>query len=283
MRRTLVLLLAAAGVLSSSCAPEVMGPGTPECADSAGAEIATATIIQLQALPEAEWGPCIAELKVGWKYQDQFAESGRTVFWLDSDRVGDRFIEVELAGSCAVGDAERVGNPKTGIERFIRVDEEPGALPLIVVPVASRHVGDARALATRIAGTKMEGRVVTPFVDDADGSASERIERALRQAGIVVILDDFEIANDVVELRRTGHAPLVEVSLEEALEEIADDLGSPVYRAEWFHTFVGGCIVYRFDAKGAGSEFIALDIREALGFYPLGELREAARRAGFDV
>ncbi len=84
-------------------------------------------------------------------------------------------------------------------------------------------------------------------------------------------------------MRRAGRDPESGLTLEEALDEVADDLGDPVYRAEWFHTFNGGCIVYRFDAKGIGSEMIALEVLEAIGFYPLAELREGARQAGYDI
>jgi hypothetical protein len=129
----------------------------------------------------------------------------------------------------------------------------------------------------------MEGRTLAPFVDDSSGSASDRILAALRSVGRVLVLDDAEVATGTVELQRAGHDPRVGISVEKALDEIADDLGSPVYRAEWFHIFEGGCIVYRFEAKGSGSESIASNVRDALGFYPLGELRDAARRAGYDV
>ena len=41
--------------------------------------------------------------------------------------------------------------------------------------------------------------------------------------------------------------------------------------------------MYRFDASGVGAESIARKVREAIGFYPLAELRQAARDAGFDI
>lgn len=283
MRARLLVLVLGLGLISTSCGTDVVGPGIPECLDAASSEIATATIIQLQAIPDATRGPCIKELKVGWEYQSQFAESGRTIFWLDSDRVGDEFLEVELAPACDPGRAVPDGVPEEGIERFVRVDEEPGQLPVAVIPVASRHVGDARALVTRVIGTNMKGRTLAPYVDESDGPAAARIESALRTVGIVLILDDAEVATDSVELRRFGHDPRVGISLDKALEEIEEDLGSPEYRAEWFHTFSGGCVIYRFHAKGLGSETIAADVRDAIGFYPLDELRDAARRAGFDV
>lgn len=283
MKLRLMILICGLGFVASGCSPDVVGPGTPECADPAGGDIATATVIQLQALPSAEWGPCIDELRVGWEYTDQFAESGRVVFWLGSDRVGDEFLEVELTETCDTSGAEFVGNPDPEIERLVRIREEPGELPVAVIPVAPRHSGDARALVTETIGVKLKGRMLAPYVDDSTIPAPQRIERALRTVGVVLVLDDPQVMTDTVELRRAGHDPRVDLGVAEALEEIADDLGSPVYRAEWIHVFDGGCIVYRFDAKGVGAETIALEVSEALGFYPLARLRETARRAGFDV
>ena len=277
----LVLVLAA---LSSSCGTDVLGPGIPGCGDDP--ELLTpetATLIQVQAVPSAVWGPCIDELQAGWEYVDQYSESGRSVFWLDSDRVGSRFLEVDLTESCDPIGATPMGSGVSGIDRLIRVDEEPGDIAIAVVPVADRHDGDARALVTRTIGKKLKGRSLTPYVDESVGSASERIQAALRDVGIVLVIDDVQATAGTVELHRSGHDPEVGISVEDALEEIEEDLGSPRYRAEWFHQFEGGCIVYRVDASGVGAESIAGKVREAIGFYPLAELRQAARDAGFDI
>lgn len=276
------LVIAAMAVLLSSCGAEFTGPGIPKCTEPGG-EISTATIMQVQAVPTAEWGPCIDELKVGWEYRDQFAEAGRAVFWIDSDRVGMHFVEIELARSCPRGGGEPMGNPEPDIERSVLVTEEPGELPVAVVPVAARHVGDARALATRAIGRKIKGRILTPFVLDSEEPASDRILEALRTVGYALVLDDAQVSSDTVELRRARGPSKVGISLDDALDEIAGDLGEPAYRAEWIHRFDGGCIIYRFDAVGAGAETIGPEVVDAIGFYPLGELREAARQAGYDV
>lgn len=282
MRAVRALLLAALAFTAGACGADVVGPGTPECADP-GEEISTATIMQLQAVPDATWGPCINELRVGWKYEDQFAESGRAVFWLDSDRVGERFVEIELSAACDPGAAAPAGNPEPDVERRVRVFEEPGELLVAVVPVAARHVGDARALATSVTGRKVRERTLVPFVVEPDRPVADRILEAQRTVGFVIVVDDAEISSGTVELRRPRHEPEQGISLEDAIEEIEDDLDRPAYRAEWYHTFDGGCIVYRFDAEGAGSSLIDVEISDAIGFYPLGELRRAARDAGFDV
>ena len=282
MIRRAVLLLSAA-IVATSCNADVVGPGRPECGNAPDGEVTSATILQLQAVPDAAWGPCIESLRVGWDYVSQFAESGRAVFWLDSDRVGDRFLEVELTPACDPGSAMPDGSPEQGIERFVAITEEPTDIRIAVVPVAERHVADARALVTSIIGLEIEGRRLAPFVVEDEGLAADRIQNAIREVGIVLILDDAEVATGTVEMRRARYDPLVSVTVERALDEVEDDLRSPAYRAQWFYTFEGGCIVYRFNAKGAGAEDIALEIKGALGFYPLGELRNVATDAGFDI
>ena len=151
MSRRLVLLMGVLALAASGCGADVVGPGIPECGDVGPSEpVESATIVQLQAVPRAEWGPCIEELRVGWDYVAQFAEEGRAVFWLDSDRVGDRFVEVELTATCDPRGMEESPGPVPGMNRYTRVDEEPGDLVVAVVGVADRHRGDARALVTRI-------------------------------------------------------------------------------------------------------------------------------------
>ena len=283
MSRLRVGCLTALALIVSSCGADVVGPGVPECGSTASDGLATATIIQLQAVRNADWGPCIDDLEVGWDYVAQIAESGRSVFWLNSDRVGSRFLEVELTSSCDIGGAEAQPGPGSGIDRFVRVDEEPRDVVIAVIPVAERHIGDARALVVGMIGTVMEGRKLAPYVDESAGSAPVRIEAALRTVGIALVLDDTQITTDTLELRRKGHDPRVGISRQKALDDIEADLGPPAYRAEWFHTFTGGCIVYRFDARGSGAEAIAREVRDALGFYPLVELRESARASGLDI
>jgi hypothetical protein len=282
MRTRAVAAVCAGALLLGGCGADVVGPGIPECADDAAGDIATATIIPLQALPDSSWGPCIRDLKVGWSYVTQFVESGRTIFWIDSDRVGDEFLEVELTGSCWPQGVDAVG-PHPEIDRTVDVVEEPTAVRVPVVPVAPRHVEYARDLVFQMFQAPLRGREIDGVVDDAEASASARVEQALRADGVVLVVDDREAASGTVELLRVGHEAKVGISLQEALEEIEDDLGPPAYRATWYHTFAGGCVVYRFDAEGAGAEDVADDVSNALGFYPLGRLREAARRAGYDV
>ncbi len=271
------LLLAA-----TACASD-LGPGTPACPEGPDANVAAITILQLQAVPDAKWGPCIAELKVGWEYSEHFTESGRSSFWLDSDRMGDRFIEARLTSQCDTTGALPAPHPQPGVERLIRVREQPGPIQLAIIPVAPRHRSYAGAVLAELDGVRVEGRALAPFVPVSNAPAAVQIERALGNGQIAVIVDDREEANGTIEVRRPGAQAEVGIRTTDLIEEIEDDLGHPRYRAEWFHRFEGGCITYFFDAEGSGAETVVEEIDDVLGLYPLAELRRGARAQGWEV
>lgn len=284
MTRTHFAWLAVLALVASACGAEVLGPGIPECnAGLASDPVSSATVLQLQAVPEAAWGPCIEELRVGWDYVPQQAESGRAVFWLDSDRVGSRFVEVELTESCDTSGMQERNAPLEDMDLHVRVDEEPGEVEIAIVPVAERHVGDARALVTKIIGTQVKGRSVAPFVDESDGLPADRISRLVREVGIVMVLDDAQVTTGTVELRRRRGRAETDLSIDDAMDEIAHDLPTPRYRAEYAYTFDGGCITYRFDAAGIGVGSISAEVRSSLGFYPLAVMRSVMADLGLIV
>ncbi len=281
MSRRIALVVALA-LAAGGCATD-LGPGTPGCRFG---DTATATIVQLQAVPDAAWGPCIAELMVGWEYEAQIVKRGEAKFWLDSDRMGDRFVEVTLLPACTVeGRAEPAQSPRDGVERFIAEDEAPGAVEIAVVPVAPRHVEYGAGLVAGLSGQRIEGRVVEATLHTEPDSAPERVDNALGAGLFVIVVDDREMASNppTVELRMPNGDTDDGLRIDQALEEIGDELGALRYRATWYHSFEGGCIVYEFDASGQSVLTLPDDIDQALGFFPLAELRRAAAIAGFEV
>lgn len=273
-------VLLAVALLASGCANQ-LGPGTPECVDQI-TNVPGAVIIQLQAVRDARWGICIEELKVGWEYERQEAKLGEATFWLSSDRMGDRFAAITLAPSCDPAGAIRSVAPQPEMERFVKIDEQPGPIQIAVIPVAPRHASYAAGVLAQLAGMTIEGRPVTSFVPVSNASPAIQIERALANGQVVLVVDDREEATNSVEMRRSGGDPMVGVTVEEAMEVVEDELGHPRYTAQWYHVFSGGCITYDIDASGAGAETIAEDLDDVLGFYPLAELLEGARAAGFE-
>jgi hypothetical protein len=270
----------ALAVLATACAG--LGPGSPECVDGDIDEVAGVMVLQLQAVIDAELGMCIEELKVGWEYEPQEAQLGEAKFWLSSDRMGDRFAEVKLTTACDTTGAIAAPSPRPGITRYVNVESQPGPIQVALIPVAPRHAAYASRVLAMLEGVTLEGRGLMPFVPVSNASPAVQIERALANGQIVFVVDDREEASGTVELRRSGQSPQVGIDVEDALEEIEEDVGTARYEAEWYHLFPGGCITYRVDAKGAGAETIAADLDEVLGFYPLAELRELGRESGVD-
>ena len=80
-----------------------------------------------QSVPTATQVPCIAALPAGWTAADVQVRSGGSTFFLDSDRAGDRAVEVRLrpAADCDVSEAVEVPSDELGMRRF----ERPDALP----------------------------------------------------------------------------------------------------------------------------------------------------------
>jgi hypothetical protein len=84
-----------------------------------------------------------------------------------------------------------------------------------------------------------------------------------------------------VLVRLPGEDEQLGLTTTEALDEIEDDADDPLYRARWFYMFPGGCVRYDFDAEGEGAQSVDRDVAVAIGMYPMEELRELAREAGY--
>ncbi len=65
-------------------------------------------LLEAQAVPSATLLPCFFPLPAGWRYGQSEVRSGFVSAWLDSDRVGDRAVELILTRTCNVSRAIRV-------------------------------------------------------------------------------------------------------------------------------------------------------------------------------
>ena len=97
----------------------------------------------------------------------------------------------------------------------------------------------------------------------------------------MIIIDDAEVDTETVSLRRVGDDEDSGLDFDAALAEIEDDVDDPVYEARWFYTFEGGCVRYDIDAKGEGAQTVKSDVARAIGLYPMEEIYELARQAGY--
>ncbi len=129
MRRRLLLLVTVC-LLLSGCAVET-GSGfaearEPSCRYQGRAGTALMVLIA-QAVPTASQLPCVELRPAGWSVSGVFVRNGRVRFDLNSDRVGQRAVQVVLQQFCTLGEVTRVPSDHPGTRRYQEVISiEPG-------------------------------------------------------------------------------------------------------------------------------------------------------------
>jgi hypothetical protein len=240
----------------------------------------------VQALPDTEYVPCVNGLFTGWDYVDLEAETGRSVFWLDSDRMGMRFLQVDLAASCDARSAEQVTTDEKGVPLLKDVTEEV-AVTVTVIPEgrsAETFSYSSQVVLRFNAIDEIEGRELVVRADASNTPTASRVERALAGGDVVVELSVRDAEEDTMTMiipqtsqERSG------LSFDDAAEFLEDNVDPPSYRGNWYYLFDNGCVTYTFDAQGPGVETIESDVETALGLFDAEVLRQSARDAGFDL
>ena len=278
MRRSTTLATGAVVLLLASCTR--LGLGVPECAPVANTA-SGAMVLTLQAVPTAEYAPCINTLKLGWETPMFEVESGRAS--LSIHHAMTPFLTATLTETCDIGNARPVPHPF--VEKYESVHSIESDITVMVIPSAERPLIYARTLTEEFGSVRVNGRRLLLNVDDdTTFDVRTRVNSALMTNQFVWIISELDVNEKTLELRSTpegeGHRGL---SANEAIQRIEDSVPEPVYKGNWYFVFEGGCITYEFDAKGTVAETVADDVVTSLGFYPLAELRELGRRQGFDV
>lgn len=119
---TLVLSACTAAGLESVTS-RTWGSVSPACDFRNGSVL----VLEAQSVPTAALIPCIERLPVGWRLSDIETQTGLTRFRLDSDRHGEKFLEVSLSPTCAPeleGEAYIVGGGivRRSVEASVRGD-----------------------------------------------------------------------------------------------------------------------------------------------------------------
>jgi hypothetical protein len=259
-----------------------LGLGEAACADS-GRDVASATILNVQAVPTAKYTPCLDELRLGWDSIEGFAEDGQAGIRIM--RSFDTFLSVTVTESCDVSNAVAVESGYEDIERFEDIERQPTDIRILIVPSGQQPLSAARSLIRDLAGVEIDDRPVTYIIDeDLDQSVSSRVELALSGYDYVWIVDEVDAEEGTVQLRSNNSAASGhDLRPEDALDLIEDIVPGVFYRGDWYFTFDGGCITYEFDAEGTLAETVAADAEDALGFFPALELRNEAQEAGFNI
>jgi hypothetical protein len=259
-----------------------LGTGLPSCRIPASNPNA-AMVLSLQAVPEAEYSPCVNALPLGWEEVDFEVESGLAT--LDFRRSLEPFLKVSLTPECDPGEAVEVPSGLPDVRRFEDIYQVTDAIAVTIIPDGERPRIYALSLAAEMEGTTVDDRPVSFTVDeDTQYSVRSRVNRALFSDQFVWIIGDLDIDEKTLELRASPEGEGAHgIDIDEALERMADMSEEVQYRGEWYLVFDGGCITYKFDAEGTLAASIADDADATVGIYPNQELIKAARSAGFDV
>ena len=277
MTRKLFLALAI-GVLASACANPI-GRTLPEC-DTAR----TSLVLQVQSVPGSAYVSCINALKTGWAYQHLEARSGRSVFSLNSDRMGNSFVMVESVLSCDVGDATRSDFYDSPIRHFKDVVSETTVEIVLVPEGVSETTRDyATEIKARLDATEIRGRSIGADISTSDEPTASRVSRAAATGAHVITFSVRDAEEGTVTLILSGQPQEYEGDLNHVIDAIEDVETQSSYRGNWYFVFEGGCVVYTFDAEGPGVETIERDIDLALGLYDARALRQVARDMGYNL
>jgi hypothetical protein len=277
IRRALPLLLLT--TLLGGCGGD-LGRATPEC----GPGSSTSSILQIQAVPEAAWVPCIESLPVGWEYNHLQAQSGLSEFTLDSDRMGDEFVTVRTSERCDLGGTRQQESPIDGILLFSDIQADL-TVPIVFIPEGPTDatIDAAQAVMTGLIGRTLDGRRIDVEIDRTGGSTETRITNAQRDGANVFVIGLREAEEGTVTVILKDHDDEVTTTVENALEMIDRTVEPPSYRGSWMHVFEGGCIEYRFDAHGPETLTLENRIRRTLGFTDAEAVRDIGRSLGYDI
>ena len=283
MSRRLIAVLVLA-LVAGACSNNQLGRGVPAC--PVDPEVITsfsgAMILQMQAVDTAEYVPCLNDLKAGWSYEDLVPERGLSRFWLDSDRLGSKFLEVSLTPTCEVGSAtELATDPESGVTEFREVELVSSTVTMMIVPTTGREVDYARSIEAELEAREISDRRVFVVFDTSDVPLTEKVAEAAARDRPIIIVNEQDAKDETATLQMPDESQSVRgLDLGDLFERLERRLPKPSFAGAWYRVFEGGCITYEFDAEGPGVDPLADDVEEALGLFPAGVVRRAMRSAG---
>ncbi len=280
MSRRTAIAVATLTVLVSACGR--LGTGLPAC-DTPTQNPNAATVLTLQAVPTAEFSPCINAIHLGWDEVEFDVESD--LMRLEFGRELSSFLEVRLTPACEIGDAVGMASGIEGISRYEAITQVTNEIRVTVIPAAERPRIHAKSLAEELDGARVDDRPVVFTIDeDIEDSVLSRVNKALITDQFAWIIDDLDIDEGTLEMRATPDGEGARgIDIDDALDRMDDMIDDVRYEGQWFFVFEGGCITYDFDAEGSVATSIAADAEEAIGFYTNADLLGTARSAGYEL
>lgn len=283
MIRRLLLLAVPVALAVSACANDQLGQEPPVCQrDPSSIDFTTGLIIQMQAVPDAALVPCIDALPAGWDYEHVVAESGRSRFWISSDRMGENFLEVTLTPSCSPSLLADIGIFQPGVDEYRDVEMVSSSVNPVIITVTGREVDYAQVLKNLIEGESLNDR--RPFVrlDTRDVPLAEKVSEAQDAGDPIIIVGEQDMLANTADLQLPGETGTRRgLGISELIDRLDDRLPAPRYEGTWTYVFQGGCITYEFDAEGPDVDTLEeRDVAVALGFLDADNARQVLRDAG---
>jgi hypothetical protein len=174
-------LLIATG--ATGCAADTTASSqVPSCSDGDDGAAASGVLLMAQSVPSATWVPCLrTALPLGWNFHHLDARNGVSRFWLNSDRDGQKAIEVRLEPSCDTSGTTEIPSDRDEMDRFERVTtttprfegERYYVFDGGCITFAFRLGGDSRgeplALATQAVGAVSRTDLEAQVREESDG------------------------------------------------------------------------------------------------------------------
>lgn len=115
----LLLAVLAGGCVNSGELAEDVGR-LPSCTSQPGT-VRRGVLIMAQAVPSAQWLPCIRTVPAGWSFDEVRPRDGEVTMLFNSDRDGMHALTVLLRPSCDLTGATEVPSEHPEMRRFERV------------------------------------------------------------------------------------------------------------------------------------------------------------------
>ena len=175
-------MLPLVAVLLAGCASDTTATtALPTCADGDG-EAANGVVLMAQSVPTASWVPCLrTTLPLGWGFHHLDARNGVARFWLDSDRDGQRAIEVRLEPACDTSGSTEIPSDRDEMDRMERVTMTTprfegeryyvfeGGCITFVFRLGGESRGEPLALATQAVGAVSRADLLDQVSEESGG------------------------------------------------------------------------------------------------------------------
>jgi hypothetical protein len=180
--RVLPLLALAVVAGSTGCASDTTATTElPTCA-TGDQTASNGVVLMAQSVPTASWVPCLrTTLPLGWTFQHLDARNGISRFWLNSDRDGQKAIEVRLEDSCTTAGSTQIASDREGMRRLERVTRTTphfegeryyvfdGGCITFVFRLSGDNPGEPLSLATQVVGSVSRAELQNQVRDESNG------------------------------------------------------------------------------------------------------------------